>query len=79
MKRDSILLLSAVVVLGLVVISGCGVKGKPLPPLSPAEIGRGVPTYKGTAEQAKPKIVPEAPTEIRDVTPSPTPRRRGGG
>ena len=54
-------------------LPGCGVKGKPLPPLEPAEIGRGVPTYKRAAEQAKPKAVPESSS----VKPSPTPDRRG--
>lgn len=49
---------------------GCGVKGKPLPPLEPAQIGRGAPTYKRTAEQARPNglVVP---------TPAPTPDGRG--
>lgn len=40
------------------VISGCGVKGMPLPPLTPAPIGRGEPTYseatkKSTTEKKK--------------------------
>ncbi|CAN5387697.1 hypothetical protein BH10BDE1_BH10BDE1_22700 [soil metagenome] len=51
-------------------ISGCGVKGKPLPPLEPAEIGRGAPTYRRAAEQAKPAVVPDAGVP----KPSPTPR-----
>ncbi len=46
---------------------GCGVKGKPLPPLEPAQIGRGAPTYKRTAEQAQPTNV---------LAPSPTPDGR---
>lgn len=50
---------------------GCGVKGKPLPPLEPAEIGRGVPTYKRAAEQAKPAVVPDS----NGAKPSPTPSR----
>ena len=36
----------------------CGVKGKPLPPLEPVEIGRGAPTYKRAAEASKPQTVP---------------------
>jgi hypothetical protein len=31
-------------------LSGCGVKGDPLPPLIPAELGRGRPTYKRATE-----------------------------
>ncbi len=58
--------ISIVFVLVAISAAGCGVKGKPLPPLQPAEIGRGVPTYKRTAEEAKPKTVPS-------LLPSPTP------
>jgi hypothetical protein len=60
-------------VLGCLIFSACGVKAKPLPPLEPAEIGRGVPTYKRAAEQAKPAVVPDS----MSVKPSPTPDRRG--
>lgn len=51
-------------------ISGCGVKGKPLPPLEPAELGRGMPTYKRTAQEAKPTSIPAV-----DASPTPKPRR----
>lgn len=51
----------------------CGVKGKPLPPLEPASIGRGAPTYKRAAEQAKPVVVPGLPE------PAPSPSSRRGG
>jgi hypothetical protein len=54
------------------ILAGCGVKGKPLPPLEPAEIGRGAPTYKRAAELAKPAVVPDSTT----VKPSPTPRKK---
>lgn len=30
----------------LFLLTSCGVKGDPLPPLKPAELGRGRPTYK---------------------------------
>ncbi|MBN8539177.1 MAG: hypothetical protein J0L82_02230 [Deltaproteobacteria bacterium] len=50
--------------------ASCGVKGKPLPPLEPAHIGRGAPTYKRTAEQARPTIIPTP-------TPTLTPDGRG--
>ena len=55
-------------------VSACGVKGKPLPPLEPAQIGRGAPTYKRAAEQAKPAVVPDS---IPKPTASPAPERRG--
>lgn len=31
-------------------LGGCGVKGVPLPPLSPAPIGRGEPTFSKATE-----------------------------
>lgn len=43
LNRLLILLLSTVSV-------SCGVKGRPLPPLNPAPIGRGEPTYKTTTD-----------------------------
>ena len=38
-------------VLGLILVSGCGVKGDPLPPETPPELGRGKPTYKKALER----------------------------
>lgn len=35
----------------MLVSVGCGVKGRPLPPLNPAPIGRGEPTYKDSSKQ----------------------------
>ena len=36
-----------------VVVSACGVKGDPLPPFKPAELGRGRPTYRRATESLK--------------------------
>lgn len=36
-----------------IVMIGCGVKGDPLPPEKPVEIGRGRPTYKRATEGIK--------------------------
>ncbi len=46
----------------------CGVKGDPIPPRSPKDLGRGQPTYKGATEElAVPKIPPVyAPTQKED-------------
>ncbi len=33
-------------------VSGCGVKGMPLPPLTPAPIGRGEPTYSEATQKS---------------------------
>ena len=43
--RNCSLLIAAVATL-----SSCGVKGDPLPPEKPAELGRGRPTYKRATE-----------------------------
>lgn len=40
-------------VIAALVLAGCGVKGDPLPPLTPAELGRGRPTYHRAAEEIK--------------------------
>jgi hypothetical protein len=34
-----------------VFLTGCGVKGDPLPPEKPPELGRGRPTYKRATEE----------------------------
>lgn len=57
----------------VIFLASCGVKGKPLPPLEPAAIGRGAPTYKRAAEQAKPSTVPGLP----EATPTPSSGRGG--
>jgi hypothetical protein len=35
----------------LFLIAGCGVKGDPLPPTTPPQIGRGQPTFKRATEK----------------------------
>lgn len=37
---------------------GCGVKGDPIPPQIPSELGRGQPTYKGATEDLAFPTVP---------------------
>lgn len=41
------------VIAALMWIGGCGVKGDPLPPERPVELGRGRPTYKRATEGLK--------------------------
>ena len=62
---------------GCVMAIACGVKARPLPPLEPAEIGRGVPTYKRAAEQAKPAVVPDSISVKPSASPTLAPDRRG--
>lgn len=48
-----------VAVVGCVAVAGCGVKGAPLPPLTPPEIGRGKPTFRrATEDLAFPQVAP---------------------
>lgn len=49
---------------------GCGVRGKPQPPLTPPELGRGQPTFKRATEDYAFPTVPGVQT-----TPAPTPRK----
>ncbi|WP_413576443.1 hypothetical protein ACLVWU_00205 [Bdellovibrio sp. HCB290] len=41
-----------------VFIAGCGVKGAPLPPLTPPPLGRGEPTYSEKTRKEKRKVRP---------------------
>lgn len=63
MKKIS-LNLSLVIVAGLTVVA-CGVRGRPQPPLTPAELGRGEPSYKRATEELAFPNVP-SPTPIQD-------------
>lgn len=43
----------------IIAVSGCGVKGDPIPPGTPVELGRGQPMYKrATEEFAFPDLPP---------------------
>ena len=53
-------------------LSGCGVRGKPQPPLTPTELGRGRPTFKHASEEFAFPNVP-APDAKPQPTPAPTP------
>lgn len=52
------------------VLSGCGVRGKPQPPLRPPEIGRGQPTFKRATEEY---AFPDVPAPSSQNTPQATP------
>jgi hypothetical protein len=53
-------------------LSACGVRGRPQPPLAPAELGRGQPSFKGATEEM---AFPSVPSP--DATPRPSPRPAG--
>ncbi len=58
------LILMATTLYGL---SGCGVRGDPVPPKMPAELGRGQPTYKGATEDlAFPTVPPVLAPSVED-------------
>ena len=69
MRRYTSLILSLkLLLLSLVIwISGCGVKGDPASPMSPAEIGRGQPIYRRATEEFDYPVAPTPPsTEEED-------------
>lgn len=45
-------------------LCSCGVKGDPLPPEKPSELGRGRPTYKRATESIK--VDPRRPVKQED-------------
>ena len=47
-------------------LSACGVRGKPQPPLVPAELGRGEPGFKRASEEF---AFPNVPTPTPSVQP----------
>ncbi|MEQ1876760.1 MAG: hypothetical protein ABL958_08940 [Bdellovibrionia bacterium] len=53
----------AILILGaFFVVAGCGVRGDPIPPGTPAELGRGKPNYKrATEDLAFPGNTPPTP------------------
>ena len=52
----------------LAAIQGCGVKGRPLPPEKPAELGRGKPTFTRTTEDFRFRNIPPVETETDTLT-----------
>jgi hypothetical protein len=47
----------------LLALCACGVKGDPLPPEKPVELGRGRPTYKRAMKNVKVSPVKEDPED----------------
>lgn len=66
MKTSAILSLAIAAALSA---TGCGVRGRPQPPLTPAELGRGQPSFKRATEEF---AFPEVPSP----TPAPDPKNR---
>lgn len=57
------------IMLSIAVLSfacGCGVRGRPQPPETPPEIGRGRPTFRRATEQFKFQNVPPVPSEAEE-------------
>ena len=57
-NRPLIFSLAGILVGAMTLSLGCGVKGDPLPPERPADLGRGRPTYKRAIEGLKIERVP---------------------
>lgn len=49
--RKKILIVNAVIDIFFLFVTGCGVKGDPVPPSQPPELGRGQPTYRKATEK----------------------------
>lgn len=58
----------------LFVAAACGVRGRPQPPLEPAFIGRGKPSFKRATEDY---AFPEVPSP--EATPQPKRKSQSGG
>lgn len=52
----------------LLALPSCGVKGRPLPPEKPAELGRGKPTFTRTTEDFRFRNIPPVETEAETQT-----------
>ena len=50
-------------VLSAIFCAACGVKGRPLPPEKPAELGRGKPTFTRSSEDFRFRNIPPVETE----------------
>ncbi len=56
-----------IVLIALLGNIGCGVRGDPVPPKIPAELGRGQPTYKrATEDLAFPTVPPVIAPTVND-------------
>lgn len=65
------------VLVSLFAAAACGVRGRPQPPLTPAELGRGQPTFKRSTEEYAFPNVPAPETEPSPApAPTPTPKPR---
>lgn len=71
MKNSGIRILVAGLWLSMLsfVFVGCGVRGRPQPPLTPPEIGRGQPSFKRATEEYAFPEVPKAGATPQRKTP----------
>lgn len=60
----------AIAIGAMVLLLSCGVRGPPQPPLTPAELGRGQPTFKRATEEF---AFPNVPSPSSSAQPSPEP------
>jgi hypothetical protein len=55
----------------LLAVASCGVKGRPLPPLNPATLGRGEPTYSEATKKKTTTKKAQSNSPEEDETPYP--------
>lgn len=66
-KFSAQIILNSCLILLCISVGACGVRGDPLAPLTPAEIGRGQPTYEeATDDLTLPDVPPEDETIDRN-------------
>jgi hypothetical protein len=63
---------------GLIWMAGCGVKGDPLPPEKPPELGRGRPTYRSATKGLKIDGSPDGSADTSDRLPVTRPHQNEG-
>lgn len=66
MMTNKTVYLLGILILGFL-MQGCGVRGRPQPPTTPPEIGRGQPTFRRATEQLAFPTVAPVPTPGPDV------------
>lgn len=59
-------LVFGIFILTYTALGGCGVRGRPQPPLTPPEIGRGQPTFRRATEPFRFQNVPPIPADSSD-------------
>ena len=72
MKIDGVTAIASLLAVGMLAAAGCGVRGRPQAPLTPAQLGRGQPTFKRATEEFAFPNVPSPETSATPEAKSPS-------